>query len=371
MSWPATFHFGLVLCGLLSPALALGQGVSIDHRGVGCVVAGKFPRFDARLDPADSVARARLHFRPEGGPHWYFVDMKPEAGLFSGVLPKPQKSLHRFSYYIDVTDRSFNETRTAEFAPDVAAGPAACGREKVLATGLPKANVLVHAPEGVTGAPALPAGFAGDGVVSAGSVAAAAATGGGLGATALILGGVAIAGGTTAVIVTSKDEGSSAPQGPPATTPPGAPPTSMPTPPPVASLSGTWIGNRPSDGMFLTFGGCGLCNTPNSAGFDMLLNLSQSGSTLSGNLVLTTREASPAGCPADPNCTKGPIGEVIPFSVTGTVSGTSVTMQLTDGGPGNPAIMSGTATGNRMMGSTTGTANDGRPITGTWSVNHQ
>src|SRR5688572_25063703 len=93
----------LVVCSLTIPAMALGQGVSIDHQGIGCVVAGRFPRFDARLDPAAGVARARVNFRPEGTPHWYWVDMKPEAGLFHGILPKPRKTLHRFSYYIDVT----------------------------------------------------------------------------------------------------------------------------------------------------------------------------------------------------------------------------------------------------------------------------
>jgi hypothetical protein len=367
------------LCLLLAPALALGQGVSIDHTGVGCVIAGRYPRFDARLDPAGSVARARLHFRPEGGPHWYFVDMKSEAGLFRGILPKPQKSLHRFSYYIDVTDKGFNASRTAEFALDVASGPAACGKQKVLAGSLAKAKVLIHAPEGVTGAPALPAGFASEGVVTVTSAgvetAATSGAGGGLGSTALIVGGLAAAGGAAAVIATSKGEGGSSTPGPPVTTPPGPPPTTLPapTPPPATDLSGTWIGNRPGDGMVLTWSFCSdLCpNTPISSGVDMLLTLSQSGINLSGNLLLTTREAQPAGCAAAPNCTKGGIGEVTPFSVTGTVSGTSVTMQLTDGGPGSPAIMSGTATGNRMTGSLTGTANNGASITGTWSVNLQ
>ena len=216
---------GFVSCLLLLPSLTFAQGVSIDHQGVGCVVAGKFPRFDARLDPSADVARARLNFRPEGGAHWYYVEMKPEAGVFHGVLPKPQKSLHRFSYYIDVTDRAFHASRTAEFVPEVASGPAACGREKVLAASLAKARVLVHAPEGVAGAPALPAGFATEGVVSAGTAGvkavAASGAGGGLGPTALILGGVAIGGGAAAVIATSKGEGSSSTQSPPATTPSG------------------------------------------------------------------------------------------------------------------------------------------------------
>ena len=377
MCGPVKLCCGPVLCVLLAPALALAQGVNIDHTGVGCVVAGKFPRFDARLDPAASVARARLHFRPEGGPHWYFVDMKPEAGLFRGILPKPQKTLHRFSYYIDVTDKGFNESRTAEFTLDVASGPAACGRQKVLASSVAKARVLVHAPEGVAGAPALPPGFAGEGVVTVSSAgvetAATTGGGGGLGATALIVGGVAVAAGAAVVVATSKGESSSnsGTQGPPPTTLPAPPPTTLPapTPPPAASLTGTWIGNRPGDGMVLTWSFCSdLCpNTPISAGLDMLLNLSQSGSTLSGNLVLTVREASPVGCPADPNCTKGPIGEVTPFSVTGTVSGTSVTLQLV----GEPGILNGTVTGNRMTGSLTGTANNGASITGTWSVNLQ
>ena len=378
MARPATACCMPVLSLLLVPALAFGQGVNIDHTGVGCVVAGKFPRFDARLDPAASVARARLHFRPEGGPHWYFVDMKPEASLFRGILPKPQKTLHRFSYYIDVTDKAFHASRTAEFTLDVAAGPAACGRQKVLASSVAKARVLVHAPEGVAGAPALPPGFAGEGVVtvsSAGVETAAttgAGAGGGLGTTALVVGGVAVAAGAAAVVATSGEGSSnSGTQGPPPTTLPAPPPTTLPapTPPPSASLTGTWIGNRPGDGMVLTWSFCSdLCpNTPISAGLDMLLTLSQSGSNLSGNLLLTIREAQPSGCAADPSCTKGPIGEVVSFSMAGTVSGTSVTLQFV----GEPAILNGTVTGNRMTGSLTGTANNGASMTGTWSVNLQ
>jgi hypothetical protein len=368
---------GPAWCLLLAPALAFGQGVNIDHQGVGCVVVGRFPRFDARLDPAGSVARARLHFRPEGGPHWYFVDMKPEAGLFRGILPKPQKTLHRFSYYIDVTDKGFNESRTAEFALDVASGPAACGRQKVLAGSLAKAKVLIHAPEGVTGAPAVPAGFASEGVVTVTSAgvetAATSGAGGGLGPTALIVGGVAVAGGAAAVIATSKGGGGSSTQGPPATTPPAGPPTTMPPspPPPAAGLGGTWTGNRPGDGMVLTFSGCDECpSTPSTSGADMVLNLSQSGSALSGTLFITTQEDSPGSC-ATGSCAGHPIGEVIPFSVTGAVSGTSVMMQMTGGQSGGTLTMNGTVTDNRMIGSVTGTDEDGILLTGTWAVNLQ
>jgi hypothetical protein len=366
----------LVLCGLSFPTMASGQGVSIDHQAVGCVLAEKFPRFDARLEPAEAVARARVNFRPEGTAHWYAVEMKPEAGVFHGILPKPLKTLHRFSYYIDVTDKAFHANRTAEFVLDVASGPAACGREKVMAAGLSKANVLLHGPEGVVGAPAVPAGFAADGVVTAGTAGTAAGTSagtaGGLGAKAAIIGGVIAAGGAAAVVAATSggSDTPSTPAPPATTTPAGPPPTTLPapSPPPAATLTGTWVGNRPGDGMVLTFAGCGGCpNSPNGGASDMVLNLSQSGSALSGNLTLTTRESFPAGCPADPNCTKVVIGEVITYSITGTVSGTSVTMQFT----GASGTMSGTVSGNRMTGNLTGTSSDGTPITGTWSVNLQ
>jgi hypothetical protein len=246
MPWLAPRSCGVVSCLLLLPSLTFAQGVSIDHQGVGCVVAGKFPRFDARLDPSADVARARLNFRPEGGAHWYYVEMKPEAGVFHGILPKPQKSLHRFSYYIDVTDRAFHASRTAEFAPEVASGPVACGRQKVLAAGLAKANVLVHAPEGVAGAPALPPGFASDGVVTAGGGpaegAVPASAGGGLGPAALILGGAAIAGGTAAVIATSKGGGGSADGGSSGGGSSPQPPTTAPSGPRTLTFTGVDTG---------------------------------------------------------------------------------------------------------------------------------
>ena len=46
------------------------EEIRIDHAGVGCVVAGRYPSFEARFDPADRVREARLRFRPEGGRDW-------------------------------------------------------------------------------------------------------------------------------------------------------------------------------------------------------------------------------------------------------------------------------------------------------------
>lgn len=169
--------------------------VTIEHSGVGCIVAERFPRFEARLDPAAEVSRARLHFRPAGGPHWYSVPMKAEGPVFAGVLPKPKKTLQKLDYYIEATDTSFGSARTAEYDPDVASGLGAC-QDKPVAGALSTASVLI---EGPAGAPLVPVGFDPQGVVSASGSAGASAGGGGLGKTALIVGGLAAAGAGVAV----------------------------------------------------------------------------------------------------------------------------------------------------------------------------
>ncbi|PYQ15210.1 MAG: hypothetical protein DMF79_20010, partial [Acidobacteria bacterium] len=121
------------------------------------MVAGKFALLSARFDPAESVARARVQFRAEGGPVWYYVEMKPQAGAFLGTLPKPRKSTKKIQYYIEVVDKAFAESRTAEYAPDVVDGAAACGMKKAMAGVANAASVVVGGP---AGAPLIPAGFA-------------------------------------------------------------------------------------------------------------------------------------------------------------------------------------------------------------------
>src|SRR5687768_8974347 len=43
-------------------AATTGSGVAINHEEIGCVVAERFPRFEACLDPADAVSRAHVNF---------------------------------------------------------------------------------------------------------------------------------------------------------------------------------------------------------------------------------------------------------------------------------------------------------------------
>ena len=227
-------RFGFLTGGLallLLPATGVRAAIVIEHSGVGCVVAGQFPRFEARFQPASDVSRARLHFRPAGGPHWYSVPMKAEGGEFAGVLPKPKKSLKQLEYYIEATDTAFGTSRTAEYKPEVASGPGAC-KDKLVARALSAASVLI---EGPAGAPLVPVGFDPAGVIplsgtpgastqapsssgtgsttgsSAGTgtatTAGSAAGAGGVGTKAFLIGGAVAAGAGVAVAV-SKGGGS-------------------------------------------------------------------------------------------------------------------------------------------------------------------
>ena len=203
----------LVLCGLgvavLTDSPVEAQTVSIDHRPVGCVMADKFPRLEARFAPAETVATARVVFQGQSS-DWYSVAMKPEALAYSGILPKPKKSLKSFRYYIEVTDKGLGTQRTSDYATTVVDGSSAC-QGKLMAGALASASVILQGPAGVV---ALPAGFASSGVVagtaagSGSAGAAGAAGGGGIGATALVLGGVAAAGG--AAVALKKSEKASA-----------------------------------------------------------------------------------------------------------------------------------------------------------------
>lgn len=207
-------------------SFAAAQPPAIAHEPVACAVAERFPKLVAQFVPAEGVAKARVVFQGAIASEWYSVDMKVEGANFSGILPKPQKSLKSFRYYLEVTDRTLGTNRTEEYTAAVVDGANAC-RGKLMAGALASAAVILQGPAGVA---ALPAGFASAGVVagtaagsSAGAAGAAGASsagaGGGIGATALVVGGIAVAGGAAAVVASNSgggdgDSGSSGGSGP-------------------------------------------------------------------------------------------------------------------------------------------------------------
>jgi hypothetical protein len=192
-----------VALACLGSAAGVSAATTIDHRPVGCVVAEEFPRFEARLTPPDSVRRARVFFRADATPTWYAVALKPEGTVFAAALPKPQKSLRKFTYYLEVADAQMKTSRTEEHNTSVVATKGGCDKD-MMGLSTAAASVLLEAP---AGAPAVPAGFSGAGVLTvAGAPAAAPAGvagtgGGGVGVGVLVAGGAVVAGGAAAAVV--------------------------------------------------------------------------------------------------------------------------------------------------------------------------
>lgn len=181
----------LLLC---VPATASAQGTAIDHGQIACVVAGQFPRIDAKIGQAEQVARARTFFHADDDPRWYYVEMQAVEGVFQGVLPKPLKTTKSLHYYIETTDKGMAQNRTAEYVPEVVAEAGACSRKGAVAAVAIATKIAVAAP---SGAATVPAGFAPSSVAAAG----------GIGGTALLVGGLAVAGGAAALAVAAKAGG--------------------------------------------------------------------------------------------------------------------------------------------------------------------
>jgi hypothetical protein len=208
--------FVLALVSTLLPAAAArAEGVAIDHKPVGCIVAGSYPRLNACFAPVSRLARARVYFRvADATPEWYYVEMKSDAPCFAGILPKPKKQLvgRKVQYYLDAFDRAFAEARTDETEALVVASKSDCDSKLPVAPLLRRASVAVF--------PGVPEGFTG-------------ATGLGLGTTAAIVGGgAALAGGGIAAASghSGSGGGSSPTGGSDSSTPPDTiPPTTTTT----------------------------------------------------------------------------------------------------------------------------------------------
>ncbi len=181
MSRRAAMVGGAVLS--LSPALAFSQAVEIDHKVVGCIVVGEYPKMSSCFTPSSSLARARVYFRPEGVASWYYVEMKSDQPCYTGILPRPGKKLvgKTIDYYIEAQDRRFNAGRTAEYSPIVVRSAEECKKEAPAAPFVNNAAVAVF--------PSLPAGFVASGGIGTGAILGVAAAGAAAAGTAVAVSG--------------------------------------------------------------------------------------------------------------------------------------------------------------------------------------
>src|SRR5689334_19774777 len=135
----------LVALACLAALPSQAAAATIQHDGVGCVMAEHYPQLHAVIAPPETVARARVLFRAEGTQQWYAVAMKREGTAFTGILPKPKRDLKRFAYYLEVADTSLSTARTPEYTPAVVTGMGGC-QQGMMAASVPTATVVVEAP---------------------------------------------------------------------------------------------------------------------------------------------------------------------------------------------------------------------------------
>jgi hypothetical protein len=143
---------------------------NITHEPVGCLVAGQFPLIEATIEPAASVARARVYFKSALGSAYYFVEMTLQDGKFVGKLPKPKLEASPITYYVQATTTEFGESQTQEIAAQVVADESECPEGLKVAPIGPAGAVTVFSA--TTAAVAVPVGFAAGGLAIAGGTLA-------------------------------------------------------------------------------------------------------------------------------------------------------------------------------------------------------
>jgi hypothetical protein len=335
--WPSFAR--IVACSAGCVTLTLGparaQSVSIQHDGVRCVLADRFPVLEASFEPADAVARARVLFRAAGSGDWYYVEMKQDQDVFRGILPKPLKTTPRIEYYIDALDRSLGQARTQDYSAAVVQ-PGQCAPSLRIAAATSSAKVPLGSLS--PGAP-LPPGFSAAGIVSfaaggtataggatGNAVAGAATSGGGLSTTTLVavVGAAAVAGGVA--LASSSDDSSK-----------------------TANLAGHWAGTY-------TFQTNILCDVE----MDLTADLTQSGTSLAGPGTFRTRTS------ARPDCGR----QDLQITWHGSLAGNEVTLTFVHAEC--TSSMTGSVSGSTMAGTWRESGSGGcEGQTGIWTLARQ
>jgi hypothetical protein len=236
-TWLATHHrtMSLIRSGAIALFLTAGgaslhaQGSpNILHEPVDCVGPGEYLIVDATIEPSSEIRGAKVYFRSDKYPKFYFVEMTPEGATFSAVLPKPSAETQHIIYYIEALDRGFNNTLSAELTTAV---KDPC-EERDPGAVFPGEDpgIVVGATE--SGASVFPPGFGTVGIVGTlSSAGLLSSVGGGPGVgTVVAIGGAAAGAGGLAAAATGSEESTTttATEARPTTTTTTASPTTVP-----------------------------------------------------------------------------------------------------------------------------------------------
>ena len=94
---------------------APGSGeLVVEHTPVDCFVEGEHPLLSASVEPAASVAWARVYFRAAHGTEFFYVEMEAVTDGFEGKLPRPRIEASPIDYYIQARATDDGEGRVPE-----------------------------------------------------------------------------------------------------------------------------------------------------------------------------------------------------------------------------------------------------------------
>ena len=194
---------------IIAAMMVVGWGVpsraqttpDIAHDPLQCVGVDEYPVIDAAIQPGKEVRTAKVYFRAEYYPKFYWVEMVIHDDNFISILPKPGPGTKRIVYYIAAVDNAFNNAVDTEHDPEIRE---ACKERPAYAPG-DEPGIVVGATE--AGAAPLPPGFEAAGII--GTVATTglltSGIGGGAGiGTAAAIGAAAAGTAAGAVVVTNQ-----------------------------------------------------------------------------------------------------------------------------------------------------------------------
>jgi hypothetical protein len=91
----------------------------ISHDPLDCVGEGKYPVVDAAIESEEDIRIAKVYFRSDTAPRFYWVEMVIHEGNFVGILPKPSPETAKVIYYIEAVDIAYNDAIDVEHEPEV------------------------------------------------------------------------------------------------------------------------------------------------------------------------------------------------------------------------------------------------------------
>lgn len=167
-----------ICMGYSSDPVQAQAGPDVSHSGIECIPTTQFTILNATIVPGQEVRTARVYFRSDKYPDFYYVDMTSSGDSFQAIMPKPSDETSQVFYYLEATDVGYASNRTVEYGAEVVEDENECKRRDPAVAYFTGESPSIVVGAVRAGAPAIPPGFLADGIIGP--------VGGGMGAGAAI-----------------------------------------------------------------------------------------------------------------------------------------------------------------------------------------